>query len=99
MDLELKITKVFSDVETQVSIIVIIIVISSTSRWIMKILSASCTYQVGICSFKFNNGNTKTMCEICSKLTITTLERRHQRRSGAINFEQISHIAVICFPY
>ena len=24
-----------------------------------------------------NNGNTRTMCEVCSKLTIKTLERRH----------------------
>ena len=27
--------------------------------------------------FKVNNGNTRTMCEICSKLTIKTTERRH----------------------
>ena len=26
--------------------------------------------------FKMNNGNTRQMCEICSKLTIKTLERR-----------------------
>ena len=30
----------------------------------------------GIYLFKVNNGNTKTMCEICSKLTIKTPERR-----------------------
>ena len=30
----------------------------------------------GIFLFKFNNGNTRTMCEICSKLTIKTPERR-----------------------
>ena len=29
--------------------------------------------QVGIYLLKFNNGNTKTMCEICSKLTIKSL--------------------------
>ena len=28
----------------------------------------------GIYLFKFNNGSTKTMCEICSKLTIKTRE-------------------------
>ena len=27
--------------------------------------------------FKFNNENTRTMCEVCSKLTIKTPERRH----------------------
>ena len=29
----------------------------------------------GIYLFKFNNGNTRAMCEICSKLTIKTPER------------------------
>ena len=29
----------------------------------------------GIYLFKVNNGNTKTMCKICSKLTMKTLER------------------------
>ena len=31
----------------------------------------------GIYLFKVNNGNTKAMCKICSKLTINTPERRH----------------------
>ena len=37
------------------------------------------------------------MCEICSKSTIKTPERREWRRSGVfiVNFEQISHIAVV----
>ena len=30
-----------------------------------------------ICLFKVNDRNTTTMCEICSKLTIKTLEQRH----------------------
>ena len=30
----------------------------------------------GIYLFKINNGNTRTMCEICSKATIKTPERR-----------------------
>ena len=30
--------------------------------------------------FKVNNRNTRTRCEICSKLTIKTPERRHWRR-------------------
>ena len=39
------------------------------------------------------------MCEICSKLTIETLERRQLRRSGVfiVNFEQISHI-ILAYP-
>ena len=38
------------------------------------------------------------MCEICSKLTIKTPERRHCPRSDVliVNFEQISHF-VLCF--
>ena len=39
--------------------------------------------------FKVNNRNTRTRCEICSKLTIKTPERHHWRRSGVfiVNFE------------
>ena len=47
----------------------------------------------GISLLKANNGKTKAMCEICSKLTITTPERR----SGVfiVDFKQISHIAIL----
>ena len=31
----------------------------------------------GVYLFKDNNGNTKAICEICSKLTIKTSEQRH----------------------
>ena len=44
--------------------------------------------------FKVNNGNTRTMCEICSKLTIKTPERSDV---FIVNFEQILH-TVIMFP-
>ena len=39
-----------------------------------------------------NNTNARKMCEICSKLTIKTPQRRHLRRSGAciVNLEHIS---------
>ena len=42
--------------------------------------------------FKVNNRNTRTTCEVCSKLTIKTPERRHWRRYGVFiaNFEDIS---------
>ena len=41
--------------------------------------------------FKVNNRNTGKRCEICSKLTIKTPERRHWRRSCVfiVNFEHI----------
>ena len=48
---------------------------------------------------KVNNKNTRTKCEICSKLTIKTPERRHWRRFGVfiVNFEHISHLPQL-FP-
>ena len=47
--------------------------------------------------FKVNNGSTRTRCEICSKLTIKTPERRKWRRSGVfiVNFEHISHLVLV----
>ena len=43
--------------------------------------------------FKVNNRNTRKRCEVCSKLTVKTPERRHWRRSGVfiVNFNHISH--------
>ena len=45
----------------------------------------------GIYFFKVNNGNTRTMCEIISNLTMRIPERRQWRRSSVFinNFEQI----------
>ena len=50
--------------------------------------------------FKVNKRNTRTMCEVCSKLTIKTPERlqwRQWRRSCVfiVKFEQISHIVLV----
>ena len=47
--------------------------------------------------FKVNNEN--AMCEICSKLTVKTPERRHWRRPDVfiVNSEHISHV-VLVFP-
>ena len=44
-----------------------------------------------------NNGNTRAMFEICSKLTIKTPGRHERRHSGVVivNFEQISQIALV----
>ena len=48
-------------------------------------------YPVGIYMFKVNNRNTRSKCEICSKLTMKTPERGHWRRSGVfiVNFEHV----------
>ena len=55
------------------------------------------TYSAGNYMFKVNNRNTRTRCEICSKLTIKTPERWQWRRSGVfiVNFEHISHLALV----
>ena len=54
-------------------------------------------FSAGIYLFKYNNRNTRTRCEICSKLTIKTPERRQWRRSGIfiVNFEHISHHVLV----
>ena len=60
------------------------------------------TSPVGIYLLKVNHRNTRARCEICSKLTIKTSERRHWRRSGVfiVNFEHISpcsNISIVNF--
>ena len=44
--------------------------------------------------FRINNRNVRSMCEICSKLTVKTLEQHHWRRFGVfhVNFEHISQL-------
>ena len=56
---------------------------AGTNKWKMCIC---------ILTQKVNNGNTKTMCEICSKLTIKAPERPQWRCSGVfiVNFEQLN---------
>ena len=46
---------------------------------------------------KFNNRNTRKSSEVCSKLTIKTIEQRHSRRYGVFifNFEYISHFFLV----
>ena len=47
--------------------------------------------------FKVNNRNTRTWCEICSKLTIKTTERRHWRPSGVfiVNFKHTLQLILV----
>ena len=65
-----------------------------TSRFSLHVLLP---IPAGIYLLKVNNRNTRTRCEICSKLTINTPERRHWRRSGVfiVNFEHISHLVLV----
>ena len=59
----------------------------------LRFLSGS---PAGIYLFKFNNGNTKTLRKICSKLTIKAAEQRQWRRSGIfiVKFKKILHIVL-----
>ena len=53
--------------------------------------------KAGVYLLKVNNRIIRTRCEIFSKLTIKTEERRQWRRSGVfiINFKYISHLVLV----
>ena len=56
------------------------------------------SFPAGSSMLQVENRNTKTRCEICSKLTTKkTPERRQWRRSGVfiVNFEYISHLILV----
>ena len=46
---------------------------------------------------KVNNRSTRTSCEICSKLSLKTTERRQWHRSGVfiVNFKHISNLVLV----
>ena len=52
---------------------------------------------ISIYLLKVNNRNTRTRCEICSKITRKTPKRRHWRRSGVfiVNSEHISPLVPV----
>ena len=54
-------------------------------------------YPAGIYLLKINNRNTRTRCEICSKVTIKIPERRQWRHSDIfiVNSEYISHLILV----
>ena len=54
-------------------------------------------YSVGIYLLKVNSSNTRTWCEICSKLTVNTPKRRYSRRSDVfiVNFEHILYLVLV----
>ena len=54
-------------------------------------------FPAGSYMFKVNNRSTRKGCQICSKLTIKTTERRHWRSSAVIivDFEYISHLVLV----
>ena len=63
---------------------------------LMRALKMFVLYTTGMYLFEVSNGNTRTICEVCLKLTVNTPERLHSRCSDVlIIFEQISHIALV----
>ena len=67
--------------------------------WFLKQLRVA--DPVGNYMFQVNNKRNRTRCEICSKLTIQTPERRQWRRSGVfiVNFEQVDSVWGLCISY
>ena len=65
----------------------------NTARFLKCVRPFFSTIPAGIYLLKVNNRNTKTRFEICSELTIKTLERRQWRRFAIfiINSKYISH--------
>ena len=58
---------------------------------------ADSIYPAGNYMFKVNNRNSRTMCELCSKLTIKIPERRHDvvLVSLLITLKHISHLVLV----
>ena len=54
-------------------------------------------FKAGNCMLQVININTRARCEICSKLTINTPERRQWRRFSVfiVNFEHVSHLVLV----
>ena len=54
-------------------------------------------YPASIYLLKVNNRNTRTRCEICSKLTIKTPEQSRWRHFDVfiVNFEHVSHFVLV----
>ena len=68
----------------------------------MMMMMMNCFYEINgwpiaIYLLKINSENTKTSCEICSKLLIKTPEQRQWRHSDVfiINFEHILHLFLV----
>ena len=51
--------------------------VSSFLNWDKYFPQGHCNNPADIYLLKINNGNTRTTCEICSKLAIKTLERSY----------------------
>ena len=70
--------------------------VSINDTWVEIQLALTC-FPNNIYFLKVRNRNTRKRSEVCSKLTIKTLERQQWRRSGVfiVNFEHISHLFLV----
>ena len=66
-------------------------------KWLNKCTTTKFSnYPAGIYMFNVKNRNTKTSCEICSKLTIKTPERRASfKRSSVYKFLPLTHFSPV----
>ena len=69
----------------------------SSKLWAIPLRKREKGYLACIYLLKVNNRNTRTRCEICSKLTIKIPERHYWRRSSVfiVNFEHISYLFLL----
>ena len=73
--------------------------VSSCLQLVFLLYVFSLAFPANIYLSKINHGNNKSMCNICSKLTIKTPEWRHWRRSGIfIVISQNGSHMVLLFP-
>ena len=65
--------------------------------WWKQLNKASASFPANIHLFKVNSRSTRQRCEICSKLTVKTPERRLWRRSCVfiVSFEHISYLFLV----
>ena len=63
-----------------------------TAGFLISLTEVKCS-PAGIYLLKVSNRNTRTRCEICSKLTIKRSERRQWL--VVVNFEDISHLVLV----
>ena len=82
------------------------LIVTTQYHWVMSNIPINISWRylnfkvpAGNYMFRVSNRNTRTRCELCSKLTRQILERRHWRRSNIfiVNFEHISHLVLIVF--
>ena len=66
------------------------LILSRVPYWYFATLIKLITYPAGIYLLKVNNKNTRKRCDVCSKLTIKTLEQ-HQVSAvfSIVNFEHV----------